>query len=156
MSILDRLLRRKAPESAPVPLHVCGAIEIRRPWARRSANVEGLAGGYCLLTNRAATPDRLVAAACSVAEAVEIHAIKVVGNGIVMRPVEGGLALPPDTPMTLKPRGYHLLLRGVGMSLGKGARLPVTLTFASGASVTLDFEVEGPGPVGDETLLEKP
>ena len=31
---------------------------------------------------------------------------------MTMRPIERGLGLPPDTTITMKPRGYHLLLRG--------------------------------------------
>ena len=44
-----------------------------------------------------------------------------VGADIGMRPLANGVAIPAGNTMTLKPRGYHLLLIGVGAPLVKGA-----------------------------------
>ena len=43
---------------------------------------------------------------------IELHGIKVVGADIDMRPLANGVAIPAGNTMTLKPRGYHLLLLG--------------------------------------------
>ena len=67
--------------------------------------------------------DRLVGAESPAAAKIEIHAIKVVGAGITMKPMEKGLGLPPDTAITLKPRGYHLWIE-LKAPLAQGQKVP--------------------------------
>src|SRR5262245_23698622 len=110
------------------------SIDISHPWARTGsavvgANKEPRAAGFMTLVNRGAEPDRLLAAASPVAEKIEIHGIKVVGPDIAMRPLEEGVGLPADTTITLRPRGYHLMMAGLKAPLSKGQRFSVTLTF---------------------------
>ena len=96
--------------------------------------------------------DRLVSASCPTAGAVEIHAIRVKGPVLEMRKLDGGLVIPPQNQQVLKPRGYHLLMSGLASPLSVGGKLPITLVFEKAGSVTVDFAVEAPGPVGHATL----
>lgn len=144
---------RRDPPSAPAA--TLGSIEIRRPWARPSSDTPTQAGGFFVLTNTGAEPDRLVAASSPAAEKVEIHAIKVVGPDIKMCPRDGGLALPPGVTLTLQPRGYHLLLTGLRAPLNPGAPLAVTLNFEKAGSIDLELLVEAPGLVGENILVEE-
>lgn len=130
------------------------SIDISRPWARTSPGVEGQAGGFFTVTNTGSEPDRLIAAASPAAGKIEIHSIKVIGSGIRMRPMEKGLGLPADTAITLKPRGYHLLFQELTRPLGKGDRVPVTLTFEKAGTRQIELVVEAPGPINWETLME--
>jgi periplasmic copper chaperone A len=61
--------------------------------------------------------------------------------------------VPPDTAITLKPRGYHLLME-LKAPLAKGQRVPVTLTFEKAGAHQIELLVEAAGPVGNETLVE--
>ena len=61
---------------------------------------------------------------------------------------------PPDTAITLKPRGYHLLFQELKKPLALGERVPVTLTFEKAGTRQIELLVEAPGPVGNETLYE--
>jgi copper(I)-binding protein len=70
-----------------------------------------------------------------------------------MRPLEKGLGLPPDTAITLKPRGYHLLM-DLKAPLAKGQRVPVTLTFEKAGTRQIELVVEAEGPISNETLME--
>jgi periplasmic copper chaperone A len=130
------------------------SIEITRPWIRTSAGENRQTGGFFTATNKGREADRLVAAASPAATKVEIHQIKVIGYGIRMRPMEKGLGLPPDTAITLKPRGYHLLFLELKAPLVQGQRVPVTLTFEKAGTQQIEMVVEPPGPVGEETLYE--
>ncbi len=136
---------------------VLGGIEVIGPWARASLPAYEsdvvFAGGFFTITNKGTTPDRLIAASSPVAERVEIHAIKVVGDGLRMRVREGGLSLPPGTTLTLKPRGYHLLLTGLKAPLEAGSQAPVTLAFENAGSMDIELAVEAPGLVGPQTLI---
>jgi copper(I)-binding protein len=133
------------------------SIDISRPWARSSPSKgdDGhyVAGGYFTVTNKAREADRLVGAESPVAVKTEIHGIKVVGGGITMKAMEKGLGLPPDTAITLKPRGYHLLMQ-LEAPLRPGQRVAVTLSFEKGGTRQIELVVEAAGPVGNETLVE--
>lgn len=141
-----------APGAASSSNYTLGGIEIGSPWARASSHATGDGGGFFTLANKGAVPDRLVAASSPAAERVEIHAIKVEGGDLRMRQRENGLVLPPGTTLTLKPRGYHLLLVGLKTPLEEGARAAVTLTFEHAGSIDIELIAAAPGPVGNKTL----
>jgi copper(I)-binding protein len=129
------------------------SIEISRPWIRTSPGEKRHCGGFFTVTNKGGEADRLIAAESPAATRIEIQGIKVVGYGIRMQPLEHGLRLPPDTAITLKPRGYHLLVE-LKAPLTQGEHVPVTLTFETAGPQTVELLVEPPGPVGEETLVE--
>src|SRR3954468_10165172 len=129
------------------------SIEISRPWARTSPTMASHAGGYFIVANKGREADRLVAAESPAAVKIELHGIKVIGYGIRMRPLEKGLGLPPDTVITLKPRGYHLLIE-LKAPLAQGQKVPVALTFEKAGTRQIELVVEAPGVIGEETLVE--
>ncbi len=139
----------------PAPVSRVGSIEISRPWARASTTEPNEAGGFLTIANQGTDPDRLIAAASPVADKIEVHAIRVVGSDITMRRLDNGLALPVATTLTLKPRGYHLLLQGLKAPLAKGTRFPVRLTFEKAGSIEIELTVEAEGLVGKDVLNER-
>jgi len=149
--------RRKPKEASTVPSAVHGALEMHKPWARSSSHrlPSNTAGAFLAITNRGPDDDRLVAASSPLAERIELCGIKVVGADIDMRPRTNGVAIPAGNTMTLKPRGYHLLLLGVKTPLAKGSALPVTLTFEKAGAVAVAFAVEEPGLIGEAILNEE-
>ena len=132
-----------------------GGVELREPWALPDSRVATQAGGYLVIANTGPEADRLVSAHCPLAERTEIHGIKVMGADIKMRPLAGGLAIPPDYTTTLKPRGYHLLLRGLRTPLRSGVLLPVTLVFEKAGEVAVELVAREPGLVGEAILNEE-
>ena len=128
-------------------------LSISRPWARTSPTAAGFAGGYFTVTNKASEADRLVGAESPVALKIEIHGIKVVGAGITMKPMEKGIGLPPDTAITLKPRGYHLWIE-LKAPLAQVQKVPVTLTFEKAGTRSIELAVEAPGPIGNDAMSE--
>jgi periplasmic copper chaperone A len=127
------------------------SIDISRPWARTSPTAANHAGGYFTVTNKAHEADRLVAAESAAAVKIEIHGIKVVGSSITMKPMEKGLGLPPDTAITLKPRGYHLWIE-LKAPLAQGQKLPVTLLFEKSGPQPIELTVEAPGAIGNDAV----
>jgi copper(I)-binding protein len=105
--------------------------------------------------NKSQDDDRLVAATSPLAERIELHGIKVVGSDIDMRPMANGVVIQGGHTTILKPRGYHLLLRGVTASLVEGSTLPITLTFEKAGAVAVEFAVEEPGLIGEAILNEE-
>jgi copper(I)-binding protein len=130
------------------------SIDISHPWARSPSAGSLEAAGFLTLTNRSNEADRLVAATSPLADRVELHGIRVVGPDIAMRQLERGVGLPPGTAITLRPRGYHLLLQGLKAPLAKGQRVPVSLTFEKAGAREIELVVEALGPIGNATLHE--
>ena len=148
---------RKSKEAPGAPSAVHGPLEMHKPWARSASYpaTNDFAGAFLSVANKGPDDDRLVAASSPMAERVELHGIRVVGPDIEMRPLANGVAIPAGRTMTLKPRGYHLLLLGVKQPLAKGSMLPVTLTFEKAGAVAVEFAVEEPGLIGEAILNEE-
>ena len=147
------LFRRK-PQA---PAATAGTLEIHQPWARPSSRPgrDYVAAAFLSITNKGPGDDRLLSASSTVVDSVELCGIKVVGADIDMLPMPGGLMLSAGLTMTLKPRGYHLLLRGVSVPLSRGSTLPITLTFEKAGVLALDFAVEEAGLIGEDILNEE-
>ncbi len=146
-----QLLKWLRPDRKEAPAATLGSLQIIRPWARSSSLLPEIAGGFMTVVNEGAA-DRLMSATCAAATSVEIHAIRVKGAVLNMQQLKGGLAIPPANQQILKPRGYYLLMRGLAVPLVAGTQLPITLVFEEAGSLTADFAVEAPGPVGQTTL----
>lgn len=137
-------------------LAAAGSIEIREAWARPSSSRLLEAAGFLTVTNNGPEPDRLVGATSPAADNIEIHAIKVVGANVMMRPLAEGLPVHGGVTITLKPRGYHLLLQGLKIQPRTGSRLPVTLAFEKAGSIAIELPVKSPGPIGNAVFDQSP
>jgi copper(I)-binding protein len=62
---------------------------------------------------------RLVGASSPVAGVAEVHEMKMDGDVMKMRAVEGGLELPAGKTVELKPGGYHVMLMDLKAPLPK-------------------------------------
>jgi len=115
------------------------SIHVVDAWAR--ATPPGVENGavYCKIQNQGAA-DRLVGARSSAARAVEIHA-SVARNGLTeMHRID---ALPLDTgaSVDLAPGGTHVMLVGLAAPLVAGAKIELTLVFATAGMMTVEVPV---------------
>jgi copper(I)-binding protein len=99
---------------------------------------------YMVLANGGAAADRLVAAQADVSNAIEIHETKMEGDVMRMQQVEGGIEVPAGGQVELKPGGLHVMLIGLTRDLNVGDKFPLTLEFASGATLQVEAEVRQP------------
>lgn len=121
-----------------------GSIEIVDPWARSAAMEGGNSAIYMTLRNTSATADRLVSVNGDVASAIEVHETKMDNGVMAMQPVEGGLEVPANGSVELKPGSYHVMLIGLVKPLKAGDTVTVKLNFESGNSVDLSVTVMDP------------
>ncbi len=122
-----------------------GSLEISQPWTRATAPTAKAGGGYVTITNKGATPDRLVAVRSAASDKVEIHEMKMDGNVMRMRELEKGLEIPPGATVELKPGGYHIMFMELRAPLAKDARVPVTLVFEKAGSIDVELLVQAMG-----------
>jgi copper(I)-binding protein len=125
-----------------------GDLTIDRPQLRETPAGAPVAGGYMLVTNGGSEDDTLVAASVDAAPEVEIHEMRMDGDIMRMREVEGGLVIPAGQSVSLQPGGYHLMLMGPD-PLAEGEAHEVTLTFENAGEVTVSFAVETLGTIRD-------
>jgi copper(I)-binding protein len=104
-STLAALLLALAPTLPAVAQEPRDGIEVERAWTRATGPTARTAVAYVALRNRGTAPDRLVSASSPEARAVEMHETTMEGGVMRMRPIEGGVAVPPRVVVRLEPDG---------------------------------------------------
>lgn len=122
-----------------------GPLEIDQPWTRATAATAKAGGGFVTITNKGATPDRLIAARSTASDKVEIHEMKMDGNVMRMRELANGLEIPPGATVTLKPGGLHIMFMELKAPFAKDAKVPVTLVFEKAGSIDVELVVQAMG-----------
>ena len=120
-----------------------GAVTVGHPYARATAAGQPIGGGFMKLINGAGN-DRLLAVSADVSKTVELHEMKMEGDVMRMRQVDG-IELPAGKTVELKPGGYHVMFIGLKAPLKAGDKFPVKLKFEKAGEVTVDVTVEAPG-----------
>ena len=127
------------------------SVEVKEPWARVAVPGQQATGAFMKITAKDGA--RLVAASSPVAGVTEIHEMKMDGNVMKMRAVEGGLELPAGKTVELKPGGFHVMLMDLKGPLAKDSTVPLTLVFkdAKGAESKVELKV----PVATAPVMHK-
>jgi len=123
-----------APRNAP-------RIAVIAGWTRPVAGGMNDAG-YLTIVNHDSFGDRLIGASSPDAAKVSIHVSRNERGVMTMRPVPA-LTIPGRGKVILAPDGYHLMLEGIRHPLKVGDRVPVSLTFDGGATVSASLRVVG-------------
>jgi len=120
------------------------AVDVKDAWVRPA--VPGQSGTGAFMKLSAPSGARLVGVQTPVAGVAEVHEMKMEGDMMKMRAVQGGLELPARQTVELKPGGYHLMLMDLKQAVTSGGTVPLTLQFedAKGAKSKLALQV----PVG--------
>jgi copper(I)-binding protein len=107
------------------------------------------AGGYVTLTNDGATPAALVGASSTAYSEIMLHQSSGAGGMSRMAMVDS-IAIPAHGKAALAPAGYHLMLLHAAKPLSAGGTVKVTLRFADGSSLPVDFHTR-PANAMDDT-----
>lgn len=128
----------EAPEPAPFAFSLI--------WAR-PAEAGTVSAAYMTILNAGDDADTLVSASTDVAGIVEIHEMRMNGDVMEMRPVEGGVPVDAMGMAVLEQGGVHIMLMDLTQALEEGSAFALTLTFESGAEVNVGV------PVYDRTTM---
>lgn len=123
-------------------------IAVEQPFARATPGGATTGAAYMTIDNKSSTEDRLMAASSEVAGKVQVHEMSMTNGVMKMREVEGGLAVPANGSVTLKPGGYHVMLIGLKKPLIEGQSFPLTLTFAKAGNISVTVPVKAMGATG--------
>ncbi|MGH8278011.1 MAG: copper chaperone PCu(A)C [Gammaproteobacteria bacterium] len=98
------------------------------------------AAGYVTIENHGARPARLVSATSPDYGSVVLHRSEE-ANGIDRMLAVSTIEIPAHGAVALAPGGYHLMLSGARRAIEPGDQVRITLHFAGGASLQVDFPV---------------
>ncbi|MFO1193558.1 MAG: copper chaperone PCu(A)C [Rhodoferax sp.] len=118
------------------------SVDIKNPWVRVAVPGQKATGAFMSITAKDGA--RLVGASSPVAGVAEIHEMKMDGNVMKMRAIEGGLELPAGKTVELKPGGFHVMLMDLKAPLAKDASVALTLVFKDAKGVESKVEVKAP------------
>lgn len=126
-----------------------GDLTIIHPWSRATAPSAANGVAYMAITNNGDAEDVLIAAGAEVSGRAELHGHTMTDGVMQMRPVEGGIAIPPGETVYLEPSGLHVMLMGLEDRLVEGERISLTLEFQNAGILEVEASIEGPGAVLD-------
>ena len=122
-----------------------GPLNLEQPWSRATPGGAKVGGGYLRITNTGADSDRLIGGSFPLASKVEVHEMRMEGDVMRMKPVEGGLEIKPGATVELKPGGFHLMFMDLKEPLKEGQAVKGTLTFEKAGPVQVEYTVRGMG-----------
>jgi uncharacterized protein YcnI/copper(I)-binding protein len=139
-------VRIVAAQGASAPATVkAGSLTLEQPWSRATPSGAKVGGGYLRITNTGMAPDRLTGGSLPLASKVEVHEMRLEGDVMRMKAVEGGLEIKPGATVELKPGGFHLMFMDLKEPLKEGQTLKGTLTFEKAGPVEVEYTVRGMG-----------
>ncbi len=114
---------------------------VAHPWARATPGGARTAAVYMTLMNKTDASDRLTGGTSSVADAVQIHEMRVENGIMKMHELSNGLEIPAKGSVTLKPGAYHVMLVGLKRPLKKGEHVALTLAFEKAGKLDINVPV---------------
>jgi copper(I)-binding protein len=105
------------------------------------------AGGYAKVTNDTDKEVKLVGASSPKYGMVMLHQT-VNKNGMSNMVHVDAIPIPPHKSMAFTPGDYHIMLMQPKPGIEPGQKVPITLKFSDGQSVTTEFEVRKPTATG--------
>jgi copper(I)-binding protein len=122
-----------------------GDLVIDHAWSRATPAGAQVGAGYLTIENRGVTPDKLIGASTPAAAKAVVHEMAMDNGVTTMRPVQGGLSIPPGQSITLAPSGLHIMLMELKAPFKEGDKVPLTLQFEKAGTVDVMLDVQAIG-----------
>lgn len=117
-------------------------VDIKDAWVRTAMPGQQATGAFMTITAKDGA--KLVGVTTPVAGVAEVHEMKMEGDIMRMRAVQGGLDLPAGKAVVLKPGGYHLMLMDLKGALPKGGFVALTFLLKDARGVSSQLELKVP------------
>lgn len=140
----DAWARPTAAQAQPTATAAMGAsAETSSTNGMGAMGTGAVSAAYMTIDNKTSAADRLVSITTSVADVAQVHQTVQTGDGMTaMQQVQGGLEIPANASVELKPGGYHVMIMKLHQDLVAGQRFSMTLTFQSGKQIIIDVPVK--------------
>ena len=104
---------------------------------RTTTSQAGATAAYATIHNNGSEDDRLVDITVSFSKKAEIHEMKLDGDVMKMREIEGGLILPAGKMVRLEKGGNHLMFMGLTEQIKLSESYEITFEFEKADAITL-------------------
>ncbi len=135
-AVTGTLSHAKTAATSPGMTGVAGDFHVQDAWARINPVAGRPSSAYVTIHYGGTKPDPLIAASTPIAARTELHN-HVMDKGVMRMPKVASIAIGPDSETILKPGSYHLMLFDVKAPPKPGTKVPLTLSFKSGTTITL-------------------
>jgi copper(I)-binding protein len=129
--------------AATSPATAAQTVQIKAAWIRWLPGGVPLAG-YATLANVSDQPLVLTSATSDAFHDLSLHQTLQTGGTVRMSPLER-ISIAPHTTLDFEARGIHLMLMQPRETLDPHGAVPITLHFADGSSLTVQFQVRTSG-----------
>jgi periplasmic copper chaperone A len=129
--------------AATSPPTAAQTVQIKAAWVRWLPGGVPLAG-YATLANVSDQPIVLTSATSDAFHDLSLHQTLHTGGTVRMSPLER-ISIAPHTTLDFEARGIHLMLMQPRETLDPNGAVPITLHFADGSSLTVQFQVRTSG-----------
>ncbi len=122
-----------------------GVVRLERAWARSTAESATTAAVYLTIVNDSGSTVRIIGATvpASVASDAHVHRTSTGDDGMAGMKMVETVTVKPGTTVRFAPGGYHVMLMGLAKPLTRGEQFPITLSRASGSTLTATVAVRG-------------
>ncbi|MCX8000621.1 MAG: copper chaperone PCu(A)C [Leptospiraceae bacterium] len=117
-------------------------LKFENPVIRLVPEVSNVTAGFLKIHNHTGKNDRLINATSSISEITEIHEMFEEEGMMKMRRKEGGIVIPNETFIELKPGAEHIMFINLKKPLVKGEKVMVELVFQNEGLKKVEFEVK--------------
>ena len=132
---------RLAVLGLPLLLAACGsepkAMYVDQAEVRLPA-VKGNPGAAYFALHGGAVDERLMSVSSPLSVRAEMHDMVMDGQMMKMERIDGGLAVPANGLVEFKSGGKHVMLFDISPRVSPGEKLPLTLSFASGTTLSTE------------------
>lgn len=130
------------------------AVHIHDAYAR-AAGIGKSGAVFFVMHNMTEQDDRLIDARADVAQKVELHTHKDMGDGIMkMMHVPEGFPLPAQETHELARGGDHVMMMGLTADLKDGDSFPLTLVFEKAGELVIDVTVDNARQDGAGMMMQ--
>ena len=112
-------------------------IHIHDVTIRATTPNAGATAIYAMIHNHGDEQDKLVGGRVTFAKKVEIHEMKLDGDVMRMREIEGGLVIPSDGMAHLAKGGNHMMVMGLSEPIKLDGAYEVTFSFEKAGDITV-------------------
>ena len=120
------------------------AAHVDHAWVRLPAVAGNPGAAYFTLTG-GPVAERLMTVSSPLVIRSEMHDMTMKGTMMSMAPIDAGLDVPAGGAVSFAPGGKHVMLFDISPKAVVGTKLPLVLSFASGATLKAEAEVLGAG-----------
>ena len=110
-------------------------LKFESGWIRVTSSGHPMTAGYITISNNGTKDVFLISVSSAVATMVELHETTFHDNVMKMRELKNGLKIPTNGTIHLKPKGLHLMFKGLKTEIKEAEKYKVKFIFMNGSEV---------------------